>query len=67
MIESISDFLSIAVLVFFLVMGVYFLYFSGLRDTEASMARIEARYYRYYDSADDDANEDKNETYFEES
>jgi predicted RND superfamily exporter protein len=68
MIESIGDFLSLAVTVFFVIISLYFLYQVNVQHHAASMKKLEEQYYRYYDDADDDEEDDEDSEgpYYEE-
>ena len=66
MIETLGDFLSIAVLIFFFLAGLYYFYAALVAHREYTFRDIETRYYKYYEDADDeDDGQDKNEPYFE--
>ncbi len=54
MIESIGDFLSVAVIAVFAVLGIYLLYQVSVQHHAEAMKKLEEQYYRYYDDADDD-------------
>lgn len=65
MIESINDFLNIAVTFAFCVVGFYYLYKVSARHHEVKLKKREDMYYRYYDSVSDDArDDDKNGLYY---
>lgn len=67
MIESLSDFLSVAVTAVFSLFGFYLLYQANISHYEKNMRYLEERYYRYYDETDnefDDINWD--EPFYEE-
>ncbi|MCR5230710.1 MAG: hypothetical protein K6D03_11350 [Solobacterium sp.] len=66
MLESVSDFLSVAVAAFLAVYGIRLLILAAEMDRERTFRRAEARYYRFYEDTDDGLDDDeKNETYFE--
>ncbi|MBP3892031.1 MAG: hypothetical protein J6D29_07650 [Solobacterium sp.] len=66
MIETISDFLSIAVMVGILFFAIYALYAAIVVNREATFKSIERRYYRYYEGVDDeDDSSDRDDLYFE--
>ena len=67
MIENLNDFLSVGVLVLLSVSGLYILYVAGVKHSEMVMRRVESRYYRYFDNADDESTDDSDETYYEET
>lgn len=63
MIESISDFLSIGVTVFFILFGFYILFTISDINRQRTLLDLEERYYKYYDNADDydsDSNDEIN-------
>lgn len=64
MIETVSDFLSIAVLVFCILAGFYFLYVVSVERHEQILKRMERSYYRYYDSSIDEEDDDLDEPYY---
>ncbi len=67
MIESMSDFLSFAVMIFFTAAALYIFYLMNFRVHEKNMKYLEERYYRYYlDSNSGFFDEDSNEPYYEE-
>lgn len=64
MIESLGDFMSLAVTVLILAALVYQLYIVSLRNREEKEKKREARYYQYYDDADDDSSDDISGPYY---
>lgn len=58
MVESISDFLSIAVTVAFCIAGIIALYDASAKHHEANLKRHEELYYRYYDAVSNDSSDD---------
>ncbi len=52
MVESLSDFLSVAVMVVFTLAGLYMFYQVNARNYEQNMKYLEERYYRYYEDSD---------------
>lgn len=65
MIESIGDFLSIMTAAVFSVIGFWLLFRVSAKHHEQNLKKMEAKYYRYYQDADDDESDDGNQTYFE--
>ena len=65
MIETISDFMSIAILVVIVILGIIYFYDINIKHREETMKSIESRYYRYYEGVDDADDEDSSEPYFE--
>ncbi|NCB33456.1 MAG: hypothetical protein EOM64_06190 [Erysipelotrichia bacterium] len=66
MLESISDFLSVAAVALFAVIGIYLLYQVSVEHHAEVMKQLEEKYYRYYDDADDEDKEDSSGPYYEE-
>jgi hypothetical protein len=66
MVESIGDFLSIAVTAVFVIVGIYLLYHISVQHHAERMKKLEEQYYRYYDDADDEDEEDSSGPYYEE-
>lgn len=64
MIETVSDFLSIAFLVICILVGVYFLYIVSVERHEQILKKMESSYYRYYDSFMDEEEDDSTEPYY---
>ena len=64
MLETISDFLSIGVMVVIAIYGVFYLYDVSVKHRELTMRSIESRYYRYYEGLDDE-DDDEDEPYYE--
>ena len=58
MIETVSDFLSIVILVVIILYGFYCLYIVSLKYHEAILKIMEKKYYQYYDSSLDEEDED---------
>ncbi len=66
MVESVSDFISLATIAALAVYGIRLLILAAEMDRERTFKRAEARYYRFYEDTDDGFDDDeKNETYFE--
>ncbi len=66
MIESIGDFLSVAVMAAAALLGFYMLYIASVKDHETTMKNIESVYYKYYENADDEEDaEDRGGVYYE--
>ena len=66
MIESFSDFLSLAALVIFSLFGIWLIYSVTVSHREETMKKREAVYYHYYDDSDDDSDDDeKSPLYYE--
>ena len=58
MIETVSDFLSICILIVIILYGFYCLYLVSLKHHEAILKLMEKKYYMYYDNSldeDDDS------------
>ena len=58
MIESLSDFLSVAVMAVLTLTGIYMFYQVNAKNYEANMKYLEERYYRYYEDSDNTFDED---------
>lgn len=58
MIETVSDFLSIVILIVMILYGFYCLYIVSLKHHEAILKVMEKKYYQYYDSSLDEEEED---------
>ncbi|MCR5373073.1 MAG: hypothetical protein K6E41_06355 [Solobacterium sp.] len=54
MIESISDFLSIAVTGVLCLLGIYYLYIAIAQHRFHVLQRMEESYYRFYDESDEE-------------
>ncbi len=66
MIESISDFLSLAVTIGFCIAGIVALVDASMKHREENLKRHEELYYRYYDAiSDDSSDEDETGLYYE--
>lgn len=65
MLETIGDYLSIGILIFFVLWGIYLFYVISVKHNERILKSIESRYYRYYDDVDEDEFDDSNAPYYE--
>ena len=65
MIESISDVLSVFVVAFITLYGIYAAFRIHDRNRQRTFESLAQSYYRYYDEADDEMSEDKEGIYYE--
>ena len=67
MLESMSDYLSVGVVVFFVLAGLYLIFRSHDKNYQQTMKNLEESYYRYYDNVDDEPDDDSGSAlYYEE-
>lgn len=60
MIETVSDFLSVCILIVIILYGFYCLYLVSLKHHEAILKLMEKKYYKYYDNSLDVDDDDDN-------
>ena len=65
MIESISDFISLLVSGFFAFVGLYYLFVMTDKHHDEAMKRREEKYYSYFESMDDEYDDNRDEPYYE--